>query len=51
MYIAMEMLGRNLNDLRRRQLHKRFSLSTGLRAAVQMVEALKDIHAVSYLHR
>ncbi|KAI6232736.1 Protein kinase domain-containing protein [Aphelenchoides fujianensis] len=51
MFLAMEMLGRNLGDLRRRQPQKRFSTSSGLRIADQMVEALMDVHSIGFLHR
>jgi tau tubulin kinase len=51
MYIAMEMLGKNLNDLKHRQPNKRFTNGTSLRVATQMVEALRDIHSIGYLHR
>ncbi|KAI6242199.1 Protein kinase domain-containing protein [Aphelenchoides fujianensis] len=51
MFLAMEMLGRNLGDLRRRQPQKRFSTSSGLRIADQIVEALMDVHSIGFLHR
>ncbi|KAI6195836.1 hypothetical protein M3Y94_01035600 [Aphelenchoides besseyi] len=51
MFIAMEMLGRNLGDLRRRLTNKRFCASTGLRAVDQMVAALREVHNVGYIHR
>lgn len=51
MYIVMEMLGPNLGDLRRRRATRQFTLGTVLRVGKQMVEALRDVHNVGFLHR
>ncbi|KAH7730120.1 Protein kinase domain containing protein [Aphelenchoides avenae] len=51
MYIVMEMLGPNLGDLRRRRATRQFTLGTVLRVGKQMVEALRDVHSVGFLHR
>uniref|UniRef100_A0A1I7S6A1 non-specific serine/threonine protein kinase n=1 Tax=Bursaphelenchus xylophilus TaxID=6326 RepID=A0A1I7S6A1_BURXY len=51
LYIVMEYLGRNLNDLRRRQPKRRFSPATVLRVCGQMLSALKAVHHIGYLHR
>lgn len=51
MYIAMEMLGKNLGDLRKRRKSRRLSVSTVLRVGLQAVAGLKAVHDVGYLHR
>uniref|UniRef100_A0A7E4VA83 non-specific serine/threonine protein kinase n=1 Tax=Panagrellus redivivus TaxID=6233 RepID=A0A7E4VA83_PANRE len=51
MYIVMEMLGKNLADLRRKRKTKRLSVGTVLRAGQQAVAGLKAVHDVGYLHR
>uniref|UniRef100_A0A914PCV7 Protein kinase domain-containing protein n=1 Tax=Panagrolaimus davidi TaxID=227884 RepID=A0A914PCV7_9BILA len=49
MYIVMEMLGKNLGELRRK--NRKFSMSTVLRIGLQAVAGLKAVHDVGYLHR
>lgn len=47
----MELLGKNLTDIRRNQLIRRFTVGTTLKAGQQCVEALKAIHEIGFLHR
>eukprot|EP00960_Hanusia_phi_P037395 752921-Hanusia_phi.AAC.6 len=47
----MELLGDNLSELRRRRPNGRFSLWTTVRLGIQMVQAVKAIHELGYLHR
>ena len=51
MYIVMEMLGKNLSDLRRKRKNKKLSISTVLRVGQQAVAGLKAVHDQGYLHR
>uniref|UniRef100_A0AC35FR52 Protein kinase domain-containing protein n=1 Tax=Panagrolaimus sp. PS1159 TaxID=55785 RepID=A0AC35FR52_9BILA len=51
MYIVMEMLGKNLGELRRKRTDRKFSISTVLRIGLQAVAGLKAVHDVGYLHR
>mmetsp|Transcript_28666 Transcript_28666/g.64960 ORF Transcript_28666/g.64960 Transcript_28666/m.64960 type:complete len:561 (-) Transcript_28666:245-1927(-) len=50
-YLVMELLGDNLSELRRRRPNGRFSLWTTVRLGIQMVQAVKAIHELGYLHR
>ncbi|KAJ1350960.1 hypothetical protein KIN20_006891 [Parelaphostrongylus tenuis] len=50
-YIVMQMLGRNLTELRKAHLERRFSVHTTIRVGIQAVEALKCVHDLGYLHR
>uniref|UniRef100_A0A0R3PLK6 non-specific serine/threonine protein kinase n=1 Tax=Angiostrongylus costaricensis TaxID=334426 RepID=A0A0R3PLK6_ANGCS len=50
-FIVMQMLGRNLTDLRKAQTERRFSVHTTVRVGIQVVEALKFVHDLGYLHR
>lgn len=51
LYLVMEILGRNLNDLRHRQSKRRFSAGTTLRICAQMTVAVQAVHQVGHLHR
>lgn len=46
----MELLGKNLSDLRRHN-GGRFSLTTTLRLGVHMLKMLEEIHDLGFLHR
>uniref|UniRef100_A0A7E4VYJ1 non-specific serine/threonine protein kinase n=1 Tax=Panagrellus redivivus TaxID=6233 RepID=A0A7E4VYJ1_PANRE len=50
-YIVMQMLGRNLSDLRRRQPDRCLSASTVFRVSVHVVIALRHLHESGYVHR
>ncbi len=50
-FLVLELLSRNLSDLRRNSPHLRFSQGTSFHLAVQALEALRDLHQSGYLHR
>ncbi|KAI1719020.1 protein kinase domain-containing protein [Ditylenchus destructor] len=50
-YIAMDLLGRNLSELRRKQRARKFSAGTVYRIAPQIVTGLRHMHEIGYLHR
>ncbi|CAD6185844.1 unnamed protein product [Caenorhabditis auriculariae] len=50
-FIVMQMLGRNLADLRRIQRNKHFSQHTSVRIGVQCIEGLRDVHKLGFIHR
>uniref|UniRef100_A0A915KC17 Protein kinase domain-containing protein n=1 Tax=Romanomermis culicivorax TaxID=13658 RepID=A0A915KC17_ROMCU len=52
-YIIMQLLGPNLNNLRRccPMKCRRFSSSTMLKLAIQMIESLRDMHDCGCIHR
>ncbi|KPP72293.1 tau-tubulin kinase 2-like [Scleropages formosus] len=50
-YVAMELQGRNLADLRRSMARGTFTVSTTLRLGRQMLRAIESIHSVGFLHR
>lgn len=52
-YIALQLLGENLSDLRKmcRMKIQRLSVGTSFRVAVQCLEALEVLHNSGYLHR
>lgn len=51
MYIVMELLGRSLSELRKRNEGKRFDAVTALRVGLTMTDTLKVLHEMGYLHR
>lgn len=50
-FIVMQMLGRNLTELRKAQSDRRFTVHTTVRVGIQIVEALKAVHDLGFLHR
>uniref|UniRef100_A0A914ZXC7 non-specific serine/threonine protein kinase n=1 Tax=Parascaris univalens TaxID=6257 RepID=A0A914ZXC7_PARUN len=50
-YIVMEMLGRNLSDLRKREPGRRLSVGTVTRVGQQCIVALKSLHDIGFIHR
>uniref|UniRef100_A0A915PW21 non-specific serine/threonine protein kinase n=1 Tax=Setaria digitata TaxID=48799 RepID=A0A915PW21_9BILA len=50
-FIVMQILGRNLSDLRKRQPKRRLSVPTVSRVGLQSVTALKAVHDIGYIHR
>ena len=50
-YIVMSLLGPSLSELRKRQPHQQFSISTTLRMGVQVISAIRAIHDCGFLHR
>ena len=50
-YFVMTLLGKNLSDLKRKRMNRKFTLSTVLRCMRQMVFGLRDIHNCGLIHR
>lgn len=50
-FIVMQILGLNLTDLKRMTRNKRLQIHTTVRVGIQMVQALRDVHEIGYLHR
>ena len=50
-YLVMNLLGPNLSELRKRQSHQTFSMSTTLRLGIQILNALQALHNCGFLHR
>ncbi|KAH7729040.1 Protein kinase domain containing protein [Aphelenchoides avenae] len=50
-FIVMQMLGKNLSELRRREKGRRLSHGTVYRVAEQVVTGLRHMHENGYLHR
>ncbi|KAJ6233498.1 tau tubulin kinase 2b [Anaeramoeba flamelloides] len=50
-YLAMELLGLNLADLRRCVPKNRFSLQTTLMLSIDMITAIQEIHKIGFVHR
>lgn len=47
----MQLLGKNLSELRRSCANRRLSLSTTIRICLQCLECIEVIHATGMLHR
>lgn len=47
----MELVGKNLNQLRRSRAYGRFSLPTAVRLGKQMLGAIRDVHNAGFVHR
>jgi len=50
-YFVLTYLGASLSDLKKEQEDSKFSLSTTLRCARQMLTALRDVHNKGLIHR
>ena len=50
-YMVMELLGDNLNELRRTQPDQKFSLATTIKLGLQMLKSIQAVHDLGYLHR
>ncbi|KAF7637836.1 Protein kinase domain-containing protein [Meloidogyne graminicola] len=50
-YLVMGLQDKNLADLRRESPTQRFSCSTALRVAQQILQAINEIHSIGFLHR
>eukprot|EP01117_Protostelium_nocturnum_P005823 TRINITY_DN2101_c0_g1_i3.p1 TRINITY_DN2101_c0_g1~~TRINITY_DN2101_c0_g1_i3.p1 ORF type:complete len:523 (-),score=151.80 TRINITY_DN2101_c0_g1_i3:246-1814(-) len=50
-YLAMELLGENLSELRRKQIDGCFSLTTTLKLGEQLLKVIQSMHQLGYLHR
>lgn len=50
-FIVMQILGKNLADLKRMAHNKKLQIDTTVRIGIQMVQALRDVHEIGHLHR
>ncbi|VDM92384.1 unnamed protein product [Onchocerca ochengi] len=50
-YLVMDLVGRNLTDIREQYPPKRFQPATVYRISMQVISALRDMHAAGFLHR
>ncbi|CAI5446154.1 unnamed protein product [Caenorhabditis angaria] len=50
-YIVMQLLGKNLGDLRKYQRHRTLSNITTARVGIQCLQCLKEVHNLGYIHR
>ncbi|MCP9262245.1 hypothetical protein DINM_005528 [Dirofilaria immitis] len=50
-YLVMDLVGRNLTDIREQYPPKRFQPLTVYRISTQVISALHDLHAAGFLHR
>ncbi|EYC41239.1 hypothetical protein Y032_0576g218 [Ancylostoma ceylanicum] len=50
-FLVMELVGKSLADLKSSRPEKVFSLSTGLGASIQCLEACQDLHKYGFIHR
>ncbi|KAK6048656.1 hypothetical protein COOONC_13839 [Cooperia oncophora] len=51
MFVVLRLVGKNLWDLRMEAIDRRFSMSTGIRAAEQTLSGIRDLHICGFLHR
>ncbi|PIO69586.1 hypothetical protein TELCIR_08581, partial [Teladorsagia circumcincta] len=51
MFIVMELLGKSLSELRKKNEGKKFDAITALRVGLLMTETLRVLHDMGYLHR
>ncbi|KFD52727.1 hypothetical protein M514_06383 [Trichuris suis] len=51
LYMVMQLLGPSLGQRRRQMPHKMFTISTSIRATVQMISAIQELHDSGYIHR
>ncbi|KAF7638453.1 Protein kinase domain-containing protein [Meloidogyne graminicola] len=50
-YIVITLLGKPLDDIRRAQPNRHFSIVSSLKIGLQMVRAFKKLHFAGYIHR
>ncbi|PAV68438.1 hypothetical protein WR25_09772 [Diploscapter pachys] len=50
-FLVMELVGKSLQDLKMGRSDKIFSISTGLGASKQCLEAIEDLHKYGFIHR
>ena len=50
-YLLMELLGQDLDDLKKRAKHQCFSIKTVLMIGLQVIDRLEALHKIGYLHR
>lgn len=50
-WVAMQLLGRDIEELRRRQPNRVLSHATTIKTGIQVTQALRDIHRAGFVHR
>ncbi|XGW08772.1 hypothetical protein V3C99_011244 [Haemonchus contortus] len=50
-FLVMELVGKSLADLKNARPERHFSISTGLGASIQCLEACEDLHKYGFIHR
>ncbi|KAH7719825.1 Protein C27D8.1 [Aphelenchoides avenae] len=50
-FLVMTLVGKSLDDLKRKRYNNVFSSSTGLAVSLQCLEALEDLHKFGIIHR
>ncbi|KAF1751082.1 hypothetical protein GCK72_017634 [Caenorhabditis remanei] len=50
-YLVMSLQGKNLADLRREAPKQCFNLSTAVRVGLQILNGIREIHSIGFLHR
>ena len=50
-WITLELIGPSLSAILKNKSDHKFSLSTGLRASIHVLRALKALHALGFIHR
>ncbi|CAI5452934.1 unnamed protein product [Caenorhabditis angaria] len=50
-YLVMSLQGKNLADLRREAPKQCFSLNTAIRIGLQILNGIREIHSIGFLHR
>ncbi|ETN80025.1 hypothetical protein NECAME_02504 [Necator americanus] len=51
MFIVMELLGKSLSEMRKRNEGKKFDANTALRVGLMITDSLKILHEMGFLHR
>ena len=50
-FLVMALVGKSLDDLKREQSEKVFTIGTGIGASIQCLEAVEDLHKFGFIHR
>ncbi|KAJ1351444.1 hypothetical protein KIN20_007445 [Parelaphostrongylus tenuis] len=50
-FLVMALVGPSLEDIRRKDLVRNYSMATAMTCCVQALTALRDLHGIGYLHR
>ncbi|KHN87260.1 Tau-tubulin kinase 2 [Toxocara canis] len=50
-FLVMQLVGKSLADLKAVRPHKVFTISTGIGASMQCLEAVEDLHKHGFIHR
>mmetsp|Transcript_5586 Transcript_5586/g.8230 ORF Transcript_5586/g.8230 Transcript_5586/m.8230 type:complete len:391 (+) Transcript_5586:102-1274(+) len=50
-FLVMELLGSNIAELRKNMPEQRFSMVTTAKLGIQMIQALRGVHELGFIHR